>query len=86
MAIKATRSNLRLGEHSRAMIIPAQLNVGERSTISANRLLLADVSGKISEDELLEFMEEHVEPAYWKWIEEKKNKKQLDDKQSSDTS
>ena len=75
MGLKAKRKNVNVGKTSRAMIIPALLDIGESSTISANRLLLADVRGIIPEDDLLEFLETNIEPLFWKWYETKKVQK-----------
>jgi hypothetical protein len=36
-----------------------------------DRLLLVDPRGEIHEDDLLEFMERHVEPAFWAWLKQK---------------
>lgn len=63
LGLKAKRSNLKIGAHSRAMIIPAQLEIGDESTIAANRLGLVDFRGVIPEKDLLEFLESHIEPA-----------------------
>ena len=71
LALKRTQKNIKFGD-SRVLTIPSQLVIGERSSVAANRLFLADVRGEISEDDLLEFLETHIEPAFWKWIEEKK--------------
>lgn len=67
MALKATRANIRAGPHSRALIIPSQLKIGSRSSIVADRLLLADVRGEISPEDLLDFFENYIEPQFWVW-------------------
>lgn len=72
MTIKARRANMKVGPHSRGMIIPAQLEIGKTSTIVADRLLLADIRGEISENDLLEFYEEHIEPRFWEWYNKKR--------------
>jgi len=70
MGLAARRKNQKAGEYSRVMIIPAELKVGEESSIAAGRLMLADPRGEIDEEELLEFLEEKIEPVFWKWREE----------------
>jgi hypothetical protein len=35
-------------------------------------LLLVDPSGKINENELHEFYDQHVEPAFYKWLDERR--------------
>jgi len=72
MALKAKRANLKAGPHSKAMIIPAQLEIGKTSSIAANRLLLADVRGEIPPEDLLEFLENCVEPQFWPWYQNKR--------------
>ena len=71
MGLKARRVNSPHGKYSKTMIIPAALKAGKESTIAANRLMLVDPRGEIPEDDLLEFLEEHVEPVFWPWLKEK---------------
>lgn len=73
MGIKDRRNNLKHGQYSRVLVIPASLEKGEQSTLAANRLILVDPRGEIDEGDLLEFLETHVEPQFWSWI---KNKRQ----------
>lgn len=75
MGLKARRKNQKVGQTSNAMVIPAGLEVGEESSIAANRLILADPQGEISEDELLRLLES-VEVEFWKWYEEKKGEEE----------
>jgi hypothetical protein len=71
MSLKAIRANIRAGPHSRAVIIPAQLEMGPKSSIAANRLFIADLRGEISPDDLLWFLEKHVEPKFWAWYQKR---------------
>ena len=50
-------------------MLPASIEKGDESTLAGNRLLLVDPRGEISEEDLLEFLEEHIEPNFWPWIE-----------------
>lgn len=72
MALQAIRANIRAGPHSRALIIPAQLEIGPKSSIAANRLLLADIRGEIPPKDLLDFLESCVEPKFWAWYQKRK--------------
>jgi hypothetical protein len=63
---KWRRRNYQLGG-SRALTYPSDITVGEEASVAGNRLLLIDPRGEINEDELEEFLEKHVEPAFWKW-------------------
>jgi hypothetical protein len=74
MGIKARRSNHPHGKYSRALILPANLKIGKYSTLAADRLILVDPRGEISEDDLLEFLEEFVEPQFWAWYLKKREK------------
>ena len=69
--IKGRRRNYQLGG-SKAVTYPSNVLVGEEASIAGNRLLLIDPRGEISEDDLLEFMEKHVEPVFWDWWQAKK--------------
>ena len=69
MGLKDRRSNIKWGSYSRALVLPASLEKGKESTLAGNRLLLVDPRGVISEDDLLEFLEMFVEPAFWPWLE-----------------
>lgn len=53
------------------MTYPGSVVVGDEATIAGDRLLLIDPRGEISEDDLLEFMENHVEPAFQRWWRQK---------------
>lgn len=53
------------------MNIPKPIEVGLESTIVADRIILADPRGIIPEAELQEFMETHVEPAFWVWMKKR---------------
>lgn len=70
--IKARRTNLKHGRYSTAVVIPASIEKGETSTLAANRLILIDPRGEISEEALLDFLERHIEPVFWSWYEKHK--------------
>jgi len=67
MSIAVRRKNQIIGKSGRYMNIPSPIEAGTTSTIVANRLILADPRGEISERDLLEFMETQIEPAFWEW-------------------
>jgi len=69
--IRARRRNYKLGG-SLAVTYPVGVAVGEEASIAGNHLLLIDPRGEINEDDLLEFMERHVEPAFWRWWESRR--------------
>jgi hypothetical protein len=71
MGIAVRRRNQIIGGSSRFMNIPSPLEAGDESTIAANRLVLADPRGKISELDLLEFLETCIEPIFWEWWKNK---------------
>ena len=71
MGIKDRRSNIKHGRYSQALILPAMLKKGKESTLAANRLILVDPRGEITEDDLLEFLETYIEPNFWPWIKSK---------------
>lgn len=69
MGFAVKRKNHRIGRSSDYLNIPKPIVAGKESTIAANRLILADPRGDIPENDLLVFMERHVEPAFWEWYE-----------------
>jgi len=71
MGIKDKRANIKHGRYSKALVLPASIEKGQHSTFAANRLMLVDPRGKISEQDLLEFLETYVEPNFWPWLKEK---------------
>lgn len=71
MGLKDRRANIKHGQYSRALVLPAKIKKGTESTLAANRLILVDPRGEISEDDLLEFLERFVEPQFWGWVKEK---------------
>ena len=73
MGLKDKRKIIQVGS-SKAVIIPAKLKKGREASLAANRLMLIDPRGEISEDDLLEFLESYVEPNFWKWLEKKENR------------
>lgn len=74
MGLKDRRCNIKHGRYSRALVLPASIEKGETSTFAANRLILVDPRGEISEVYLLEFLENIIEPNFWPWIAEKNRK------------
>ena len=68
--IKCRRRNYQIGG-SKAVTYPSDITVGEEATLAGNRLLLIDPLGEIDENDLEEFLEKHVEPAFWKWWKQK---------------
>jgi hypothetical protein len=71
MGIKDKRSNMKWGQYSTALVLPALIEKGKVSTLAADRLILLDPRGEISENDLLEFLEEFIEPQFWPWLKEK---------------
>ena len=71
MGLKDKRSNIKWGRYSAALVLPAALEKGRQSTLAANRLILVDPRGEITEDYLLEFLETCIEPNFWPWIKSK---------------
>ena len=77
--IKSRRRNYQLGG-SKAITYPSDVVVGEEASVVGNRLLLIDPRGEISMDDLMEFMEKYVEPAFWKWWKQKEGVKHAHEK------
>lgn len=75
MGLKDRRTNIRHGEYSQALILPAKIKKGRESTLAANRLILVDPRGEIDEDDLLEFLERFIEPEFWPWLRKKETEK-----------
>lgn len=71
MGIKTRRSNIKWGQYSTVIVLPAAIEKGRESTLAANRLIVVDPRAEISETDLLEFLEKCVEPKFWLWLEEK---------------
>jgi hypothetical protein len=72
MGIKTRRANLPHGGYSTVVILPAALQKGKMSTMACDRIILLDPRGIISEDLLLEFLEDVFEPLFWPWLQKKK--------------
>jgi len=70
MGIKDRRKVLKTGYYSKAITIPAKLEIGKYATLAANRLIIIDPRGEISEDDLLDFLET-IEPIFWGWLKER---------------
>ena len=60
---------------SRSIVIPCRLKAGQTATMAANRLMIVDPRGEISEDDLLQFLETFVEPEFWPWLKSKESHK-----------
>jgi hypothetical protein len=71
MGIKTKRSNIKWGNYSTVIVLPAAIDKGAQSTIAANRLMIIDPRGQISEDDLLEFLENHIDPRFHSWLQER---------------
>ena len=71
MGLKDTRKIFKTSKYTKALTLPSKLKVGKFASIAADRLLLIDPRGEISEDDLLEFLEKYVEPNFWNWLKEK---------------
>ena len=70
------KSRRRVMQHGDSVVIsiPAALEkakVGHDTTMAANRVMLVDPRGVIDESDLLEFLEEEIEPRLWVWIAKK---------------
>lgn len=58
---------------SRAVTLPGAMNIGEEVSMAASdHLLLMDTTGELSEDKLLQFFIEHMEPSFRRWLESQK--------------
>ena len=75
MGITDTRNVLKTGKYSRAVTIPAKIKTGETVTMAGSRLIIMDPRGEINENDLLEFLERHIEPKFWPWIKSKEVQK-----------
>lgn len=76
MGLKDRRSNNQCGKYSTALVLPAKIAKGKESTLAANRLILVDPRGEISETDLLEFLERYIEPEFWPWLKRKQLEKE----------
>lgn len=83
MGLSTRRKNQKAGRTSNVMIIPAGLEVGEESSIAANRLILADPRGEIDEKKLLKFLEKNLEPDFWEWYSQKQKAEEAGKSDSS---
>jgi len=58
---------------SKGVTLPGGMKVSDEVSIAASdRLLLMDTTGELSEDRLLQFFMESVEPAFQRWLESRK--------------
>ena len=81
MGLKGNRRNIKIGKYSQAFIIPAALKINDSSTYAADRLIIIDPRGDIPADQLLQFLEDHIEPSFWPWLaEQNKNSKKEQEK------
>jgi len=60
---------------SKSIVIPSKLKTGQTATMAANRLMIVDPRGEISEDDLLQFLEKFVEPQFWPWLKSKESQR-----------
>lgn len=74
MGLKGKRKNIKTGKYSQAFIIPAGLKIGNSSTYAADRLIIIDPRGDIPAEQLLQFLEDHIEPGFWPWLAEQNKK------------
>ena len=65
--LKSRRKVYRVGGSS-CLTIPAPLVKGDEVTLAADRLMLVDLRGEVSEDDLLRLLES-LEPRAWRQIE-----------------
>jgi hypothetical protein len=72
--MKDRRKIIRVGS-SKAITIPSDVVKGEEASIALDRLMIVDLKGEISEDDLLDFLETHIEPVFWEWLRNKKKVK-----------
>lgn len=63
MGIKARRKIYRMG-NSKSLSIPPELVTGKEHTMAADRIIIIDPLGEISEDSLHDFLENEVEPLF----------------------
>jgi len=68
MVFKGKRKNIKTGKYSSAFVIPAGLKIGDSSTYAADRLIIIDPRGDIPAEQLLQFLEDHIEPDFWPWL------------------
>lgn len=73
MGIAVRGKNRKIGVNSSYLVIPRPVKAGDESTIAVGRLLLADPRGEINENDLLELLEEHIEPLYHRWRDTKRH-------------
>ena len=57
---------------SKGVTLPGARIIGDEVSMAADRLLLMDTTGEIPEDKLLEFLNEYLEPTFWRWWETQK--------------
>ena len=65
------RKVFRTGKYTRAISLPSKLMIGKIATLAADRLILVDPRGEITDIELLKFMEKYIEPNLWSWVKER---------------
>lgn len=80
MGFKDRRSNIKWGRYSSVLVLPASIEKGKESTLAGNRLLLVDPRAEISEDDLLEFLENYIEPEFWRWFTQKRKRQEKAEK------
>ncbi|RLG93862.1 hypothetical protein DRO29_07190 [Candidatus Bathyarchaeota archaeon] len=73
MGLSDRRVIFKTGRYSRAITLPSKLKVGREASLAADRLILIDPRGEIPEEELLEFLETHIEPYLWTWLKRRQS-------------
>ncbi|AQU05320.1 hypothetical protein B1778_00845 [Dehalococcoides mccartyi] len=64
---------------SRGITLPKSCQIRETTTMGCgSRLILADTTGRIHEDDLLMFVLECMEPMFWDWWRREREKTVLD--------
>jgi len=75
MGIKNRRKIIRVG-NSEAITLPPNLAKGKEASFAASRLIIIDPRGEVNEDDLLDFLENNIEPVFWEWLKRKTEKSQ----------
>ncbi|MCW4019674.1 MAG: hypothetical protein NWF14_00370 [Candidatus Bathyarchaeota archaeon] len=68
MGIATRRKVHKTGAYTSAITLPAALRIGKIATMACDRIIIVDPRGEIHEDDLLDFLEEEVEPRFWPWL------------------
>jgi len=68
MELKNEGNDIKHEKYSQALIPPGRLEIGEKSTIATDRLILVDQQTEIGEDDILDFLEKFIESSFRKWV------------------